>query len=165
MPGLLVGDSRGGHRCSFDDVCNVSIPKSTETYTPVPNGDLVRMVFGSIKGFYDLSDGDLKLSLALSSKDQQMFGAVTINPISSEAFKSALTVCFRNSYNKSLSVALAAGANSWICSNLQISGDIIELRKHTSNILNDIEGLIGTVVGNASESFFKSMHAAQKNTR
>lgn len=164
MAGLMIADTRGGRACTLEDVRAVPVPLATKTYQPVPNGDLVEIIKGVARETYGVGDDALELSLALSGKDQQMFGSLTINAdaVSNARFDSSLTICFRNAYNKSLSAALAAGAHSWICSNLLISGDIIELRKHTPNILRDLRALIERVVQGASGEFQKSMAFADR---
>ena len=166
MAGLMVGDNRGGRRCTLQEVCAVPLPEATRTYNPISNGALVQMLQDSMRGVYGVEEDGLELSLALSGKDQQMFGSLTINDdgghhgTSDARFNSSMTVVFRNSYNKSLSLALAGGAHSWICSNLQISGDIIELRKHTMNVWDDIRDLITRVVMGAHGDFQRSMGVA-----
>jgi hypothetical protein len=141
----------------------VPLPVATRSYNPVPNGQLVDLVQSVARSVYDVPDDALELSLALSGKDQQMFGALAINAdaVTDARFDSSMTIVFRNSYNKSLSLALAGGAHSWICSNLQISGEIIELRKHTTNIWDDLRALIERVVRGAKGDFQKSMVVAE----
>ena len=41
---------------------------------------------------------------------------------------------FRNSYDRSMSIGIAAGTRVFICDNLALSGEYISMRKHTSGL-------------------------------
>ena len=163
MAGLMISDNRGGRQCTLEDVCAVPVPVATDSYNPIPNGDLIQMLKEAVKRVYNVGEGDMNLSLALSGKDQQMFGSLTVGSkaLTSDRFKSSTTIVFRSSYNKSLSVTFAGGAHSWVCSNLQISGEIVELRRHTTDIWTDILALIERVVRGARGNFENSMATAK----
>ena len=49
---------------------------------------------------------------------------------------------FRNSYDKSMSVATVAGANVWICENGLVKGDMQFIRKHTGSVVKELNSII-----------------------
>ena len=159
---------------TFADIAAIPVPAAKGRYMPVSNADLSRMVIDSVKSSYSLADDDLDIRFGLSQKDQQMFGSIIVKEqaLLDRKFDSSLMFCFRNSYNKSLSIALLSGANCWICDNGQMVGDLIELRKHTLNVWNAVWlKSLGTLVSKVclchskKASFWKkSATQATKNT-
>ena len=65
----------------------------------------------------------------------------------------------RNSYDKSRSIALAAGAMVIICSNGMLLGDVTYMRKHTGEVLNDIQ----TMISNSIDSLVPTLYKAHKD--
>ena len=132
---MLIVDSVDGHLAGYADVCAVPTPQQTRSYQPVHNKDLidyVRVRVGEQFGSDIISE-----SYALSCKDQQMFGTMTVE---TENPEHNLTIGLRNSYNKSLSVGLCSGSEMMVCTNLCFSGSAMTvLRKHTVNVWRDIE--------------------------
>jgi hypothetical protein len=57
----------------------------------------------------------------------------------------ALSIAFRNSYDKSMSFGMAFGAQVFICENLALNGDIVVMKKHTKSIMDTLED---TVIAN-----------------
>ena len=54
----------------------------------------------------------------------------------------SLSIGVRNSYDQSLAVGVCMGAKVFVCDNLMFSGDIRVSRKHTGDVLEDIEKMI-----------------------
>tara|TARA_R110000824_G_scaffold22371_6_gene81989 strand:+ start:461 stop:1204 length:744 start_codon:yes stop_codon:yes gene_type:complete len=153
-------------RVSFEEIASVPVPEAKGRYMPVSNADLSRMLIDGVKSKYSLKDEDLDIGFGLSQKDQQLFGSIIVkeSALLDREFKSSMMFCFRNSYNKSLSIALLSGANCWICDNGQMVGDLIELRKHTLNVWNDLDTLVTRCVEGGQANFDKAMyHAKQLN--
>ena len=57
-----------------------------------------------------------------------------------------VSIGFRNSYNKSISAGFCAGSRVIVCSNLMFTGDIVRIRRHTRNILTDIDVIIKEII-------------------
>ena len=151
-----------GNIATMEQVAAIPLPKETRSYRPVPNLQLVEMFMDEIAKTYRVEKDSLSLSLGLGKNDQQMFGSITVDAIRNENFSSSLTTVFRNSYDKSLSIVGAGGANCWICDNLQVGGQIIEMRKHTTGIYDDLSNLIRKVVQGSIHTFNESMDFAAK---
>lgn len=131
---------------------------------PVANGDLSRMIIDCVKSTHSLENDDLDITFGLSQKDQQMFGQIVVKneALYDRNFDSGLMYAWRNSYNKSLSVAALGGASCFICDNGQMAGDVMELRKHTTNIWSELETIVIRCVEGGGANFQKAMNQAQQ---
>ena len=114
------------------------IPARTTTYSPVSHAEIIEAIrnnarvnnlniirdrmyangFGSrVVGFFDVEDGT---EFGNVHGLKMMFG-------------------YRNSYDKSMSVAFVAGGSVWICGNGLISGDLMSFkRKHTGTVAQEL---------------------------
>ena len=115
MQGLMAADNRGGHFASFNDICAVPVPQATESYAPVANGDLVRLIKDRIDTVLDM--GIRSEGYALSGKDQQMYGVIPLDT-GMDTKDTGMSIGFRNSYDRTLSVGIASGSQVFVCSNL-----------------------------------------------
>jgi len=139
----------GGKNASLNDLNSVPLPKETDTYKPVSHYDLalnLGEVAGGLLNGYALSDS--RFGLARDGK--QMFGIHTFRNGSDEM---GLSIGFRNSYDKSMSVGLAIGATVFVCDNLALTGDISLMRKHTLNVWDDLETMVVTTVYKSQHNF------------
>ena len=62
-----------------------------------------------------------------------------------------------NSYDKSSRLAYASGTQVFVCANGMISGDIKQLRKHTKNVFQDIDGMLDTIIREGEEAMRKNV--------
>ena len=156
----MINEKAGNKYCSYADVCDVPLPEATASYRPVANSDLIKLVEDEICTKYSfIRKSDLELTVGLAAKNMQMFGAIRVKSVFNDLYKSFLNICFRNSYNMTLSLAIAGGANCWVCDNQQIMGDIVVLRKHTPNCWDDLQKMVGNVVEAAMGDFQRCMEA------
>ncbi len=146
MTGIMIDSKKGGRFCTFEDVAAVPLPAKTRTYQPVANGDLIRLVQGTILDEFGCKPQELQSTFALSQNDNQMFGCFVVPAVVNQQYHSQLMYCFRNSYNMTMSIAFAGGAHCWGCDNGQMSGEVVKMRKHTTNVLEDLQELCATVV-------------------
>ena len=65
-----------------------------------------------------------------------MFGVHVFKGIHSEL---GLSIGFRNSYDKSMAIGIAIGAEVFVCDNLSLTGDITIMKKHTLNVWKGLE--------------------------
>ncbi len=115
----------------------VIMPEETPSYKPVSHLDLVDTIMSNANGCFDGSP--VSEDYTLTRKGNQMFGVLNYR-IGTNGTN--LSVGFRNSYDKSLPVGIVSGAHVIVCSNLMFKGDIISIRRHTTNIWRDIEEII-----------------------
>lgn len=128
---------------SIDDVKAVKVPQDTDTYTSVPHAELITKLE---EIFNDNGHAVVDSRYGLAKKGNQLFGVMSVGGSNNVDY--GYTIGFRNSYDKSLALGLVAGARVFVCSNLCFSGDIKQLRKHTSGLDLDreLEKLFKTVV-------------------
>ncbi len=131
------------------------LPVATNTYAPVSHQQIIDAIqsnaianrltivrdrtytnrYGTrVTGFFDVEDGT-KFGDVHGLK--MMFG-------------------YRNSYDKSMSVAFVAGAGVWICGNGCISGDMMAFkRKHTGTVASELNEKIQIGVDRMKSDFGK----------
>ena len=155
----LMMHTSSGNYCTLDEIKEVPLPNETRTYKPVSHYDLAVNLGDVSKGLlrgYELD----KTMYGLARDGNQMFGIHTYrNGISSEM---GLSVGFRNSYDKSMSVGIAIGASVFVCDNMAFTGNIAIMRKHTQNVWNDLEELIITTIYRSQNNFHKIVEDAQE---
>lgn len=139
----------GGDYCSLDDLRQIPLPAETQTYKPVSHYDLatnLAEVSGSMLVDYQMD----RSQYGLARDGSQMFGVHTYRN-GSESM--GLSIGFRNSYDKSMSVGIAIGASVFVCDNLALTGEITIARKHTSNVWQDLEELTITTIYRSQHNF------------
>ena len=153
MSGQLVLH-RGGWEATKADLAAVPVPEETESYVPVPYGRFVEEVELHVPRF-GLRVTDARYALA--HEGSQMFGVLTCRNGGDHA-DYALAIGLRNSYDRSLSVGLVAGARVFCCDNLSFSGEVGTNRKHTVNVFRDLPDLIYRMLSKVS-SMQSRIHA------
>ena len=137
---------RGGWSATKADLVAVPVPEATGSYHPVPYGRFVEEVELHIPRF------GLRVQsaeFALAREGRQMFGVLTcVNGKPTDGY--ALAIGVRNSYDRSLSVGLVAGARTLVCDNLAFSGEVTMQRKHTPNVFRDLPDLIYRMLSQVS---------------
>ncbi len=146
---LLV--HRGGHIVTRDDLALVPVPEATDSYIPVPHNHLTDTLStigrDILKGF-TLS----KEQYALAREGQQMFGVLAFR---SDHTELGLSIGFRNSYDKSMAIGIAIGAEVFVCDNLALTGDITIMRKHTVNVWSSLEDIAISTLYRSQRNFQK----------
>jgi hypothetical protein len=131
------------------------LPARTDTYSPVSHAEIIEAIQANartnnlniirdrtysntlgtrVTGFFDVEDGS---DFGSVHGLKMMFG-------------------YRNSYDKSMSVAFVAGASVWICGNGCISGDLMAFkRKHTGTVATELSEKIQVGVDRMKSDFGK----------
>ena len=122
-----------GEIVEFDRLDQIPLPEETKTYVPVPHKDFVQNVstFATDilgpKGFKQTT-----MQIITHKEGARLFGIMEFaNGLEDMRFM----VACRNSYDKSMKAAIAAGGRVICCSNLMINGEIVVMHKHTGNVL------------------------------
>ena len=131
------------------ELLSYELPEKTESYTPVSHFELYNNILRIGKETLGLDP--IVSQFELARKGQQMFGTLSYAVPGYE--KERMTIGYRNSYDKSLSVGLCAGAQVIVCSNLMFVGDIVTHRKHTTHIFDELDDKIYEVYNNARKNF------------
>ena len=153
----LLMHTSGGDYCTLDDLRNIPMPEETSTYKPVSHYDLatnLAEVSGTLLRDYKLE----RSQYGLARDGNQLFGVHTYRN-GSDAM--GLSIGFRNSYDKSMSVGIAIGASVFVCDNLALTGEIAIARKHTSNVWQDLEELTITTIYRSQHNFHRIVEDSQ----
>ena len=127
----------GGEAASMEDLAAIPLPKETHSYKPVSHQALATMLGAMASDL--LPEFELvNTQFGLARDGAQMFGVHTLKNGHSSM---GLSIGFRNSYNKSLSVGIAVGGQVFVCDNLMLTGEVTVLKKHTLNVVSSIEAL------------------------
>lgn len=135
----------GGEQVTREMVEAVPVPQATSTWRPVPYKHALDFLHHTIEDKLKLPV--VSEAYGLNKAGDQMFGLITLQTDSSE---SGLSIGMRQSYNKSLSLGLAVGAQVFVCDNLCFSGSAFRvLRKNTTNVWRDFRSLVQAQVAMA----------------
>ncbi len=139
----------GAESATINDLAAIPLPKETRTYKPIGHDALANMLSSMATNL--LPEFTLEKSqFGLARDGQKMFGVHTFKNGNSDL---GLSIGFRNSYDRSLSVGIAVGASVFVCDNLVLTGDLTVLRKHTSNVHADIDGLALSAIYRSRSAF------------
>lgn len=139
----------GAESATMDQLASIPLPKETRTYKPVAHVALANMLSSMASNL--LPEFRLvNTQFGLARDGQKMFGVHTFQNGDSAL---GLSIGFRNSYDRSLSVGIAVGAQVFVCDNLMLTGDLTVLRKHTSNVMTDIDGLALSAIYKSRSAF------------
>jgi hypothetical protein len=142
---------RGGQECTLDDLRSIPVPPRTNSYVPISHYDFSMKIASIAQDL--LPEYKLERSkFGTAHSDQQLFG---IHTFRTQSDSLGLSLGFRSSLDKSLSAGLVAGASVLVCDNLCLSSEsqVMRLRKHTTNILEDLEMIIVKCILRARSTF------------
>lgn len=140
MEGLML--HCGSEQVTRQMVEAVPVPAPTHSWRPVPYGDAIAYLHHQV-------DSQLGLEVeseayGLNKKGDQMFGLITLK---TDREDNGLSIGIRQSYNKSLSLGVAVGAQVFVCDNLCFSGSAFKVvRKNTVNVWADFRALVASQV-------------------
>ena len=140
---------RGGRIVTKDDLALVQVPEATDSYMPVPHNnpsDTLSTIGRDILRGFTLSNEQY----ALAREGQQMFGVLSFRNDHTEL---GLSIGFRNSYDKSMAIGIAIGAQVFVCDNLALTGDITIMRKHTANVWSSLEDIAISTLYRSQQNF------------
>ena len=131
------------------DVRMVPVPDTTRTYTPMPHGDLIDLLEVQVKHHlpqYQVADKQF----GLAREGQQLFGLMSLEPVhereehlSLREDRLDISIGFRNSYDKSMSIGVVGGAKVFICDNMMMHADAVQIMKrHTKNVLKEFDYML-----------------------
>ena len=153
----LLMHTADGKYATLEGLREIPIPQETSTYKPVSHYDLatnLAEVSATLLRDYELD----RSQYGLARDGNQLFGVHTYRNGSDSM---GLSIGFRNSYDKSMSVGIAIGASVFVCDNLALTGEIAIARKHTSNVWQDLEELTITTIYRSQNNFTRIVEDAQ----
>ena len=148
---------RGGQLVSRRELDLIPVPEATDSYVPVSHyhlADKLLNISTDILRDYVL----VGENYALARQGSQLFALLQFQK---EEGEMGLSVAFRNSYDRSMSLGIAIGASVFVCDNLALYGDIVAMRKHTKNVWNELEDLSISTLYKAGKRFEEIQADAQ----
>mgnify|MGYP000483547185 CR=1 FL=1 len=140
---------RGGQLVQKADLDLVQLPPQTDSYIPVSHFHLADKLLTISRDM--LTDYALVgENYALARQGNQLFALLNFKRDHGEI---GLSVAFRNSYDRSMSIGLAIGGNVFICDNLALSGEVAVMKKHTKNVLTALEDLAISTLYRANHNY------------
>lgn len=109
--------------------------EGTATWKPVHHRELITSLNASVNNAGMVVE---KRQYSLSNDGGRMFGLWQLGAVNTDM---AYMVGIRNSTNRTLSIGLACGTNVFVCDNLAFSGELVQFRRHTKNVINDLQAL------------------------
>ena len=120
----------------------VPVPTPTHSWRPVPYADAISFLYDQIRSNLGLEIESERYGL--NKAGDQMFALATLK---TEREDNGLSIGLRQSYNKSLALGVAVGANVFVCDNLCFSGDAFKVvRRNTLNVWADFRALVAVQV-------------------
>lgn len=125
-------------------VMGIGTPPNTETWYPIPHGELLSRTLALAE------TSGMKLrneNHTVSSDGLRYFGVLDIVNEGPAAQEYGLAIGIRNSHDKRFPAGLCVGSRVMVCSNLAFSGEITLARRHTKNIMADLDWILSEAVG------------------
>ena len=131
------------------EVLTAEVPKTTKSYSPVAHDNIINDVAEELD---KRNLGLQSVSFNSGRKGQQLIGKFTLEGDHKDDDSLNQQISFRNSYDKSMSLAFVSGDRTWICKNGMISGDMKFVRKHTGTIASEISQRITETVDSIEQT-------------
>jgi hypothetical protein len=148
----------GGNRSLVDFEQVVGIPTPSVEYRKKENANGERAVsyqpiahhevVNRTKRFLDENGFTIQDEVhSLARANQHYFGLFAVDHPNREASDRGCVVGIRNSHDKTFPAGLCAGDAPFVCDNLIFTNTIKLARRHTRNILNDLDATINRAIG------------------
>ena len=128
----------GASAVSLEELEATPTPEPTSTWQPIPHTQMLNEIKYMLP-FYNMQI--VEEAHGLTHDGLRHFGLLQVqNGCNSPDYSWVLGV--RNSHDKAFAAGIVAGAQVFVCDNLSFTGEIKIARKHTANILKDMNYLV-----------------------
>lgn len=141
----------GAHRVPREELPQVTLPRRTATWQPIPHHDLLTLVESTLPRY---GMQVVEQAHAITHDGMRYFGLLQIANGSNHPDYSWV-LGLRNSHDKRLPAGLVLGSQVMVCDNLSFHGEIQIARKHTTGILRDLPGLVHDAVSKLSHNWHR----------
>lgn len=147
MNGLMT--HAGADVVTREQVFAIAPPAHTQSWKPVAYRDAILTLHDGIEQILGLPV--VAEQYALNKAGTQMFHVARVDTGNDEA---GLSIGMRQSYDKSLALGIAAGAQVFVCDNLCFSGSAFKvMRKNTTNVWDDFKALVKAQIRTSLDAF------------
>lgn len=140
-----------------DFIYNVPVPLKTDSYSPVSHKNIIEATYEQLDKHNLIIKNEF---FNTDNSGNKLIGGMDITHPDADYL--GMRLAFRNSYDKSMSIAFAAGAVAWICSNGMISGEIQYVRKHTGSVVEELNLKIVNSINQLDDHFQKMIKHSEQ---
>jgi|TARA_R110002051_G_scaffold44769_1_gene90623 hypothetical protein len=129
----------------------VPTPNPTDTHTPIPHALLADRARNAISqaGFVIAEEEH-----AIARGGQRYFGGFSLTGDDLQGDDRKLVLGLRNAHDKSFAASVCIGNQMMVCDNLCFSSDVKLARRHTVNILRDLNTVLSSAVSRVTSHWF-----------
>jgi len=152
MASTLSLHTKGTHKITRDELDLIPTPPVTASYQPVSHYHLANKLVtigNDILTDYTM----IGENYGIAREGQRLFAVLNFQR--QDNSEMAMSIGFRNSYDKSMSIGIAIGASVFVCDNLALEGQVAVMKKHTKNVWTAIEDLAITTLYKSGKNFDK----------
>ena len=146
------------NKVTIDDLAEIKLPEETNSYVPVSHVDFINNTKDIANRILDKHSLHSE-QFGIARDGKQMFGTLTYKEDFHDGDQElGLSIGLRNSYDKSMSLGLCSGASVFVCENLMMTGEVVAMRMHTGNIIDELKGMIFNALLKCEDKF-STIHA------
>lgn len=123
------------------ELFDVQVPEATESYSPVSHKQIIEQIKMNVE------DNGLVIADTLYQTNHSGEELIGYFDLTNDNEMFNYRFAFRNSYNKTMSIAFVAGVAVMICSNGMVLGEMEYIRKHTGGVADEINERIKATTG------------------
>ena len=133
-----------------DQIRAVRTPPKTDSHTPIPHSLLVDKTRNALdRAGFTITEEEH----ALARGGQRYFGGFALTGDDIKGDDRRLVFGLRNSSDKSTAASACMGNSMLVCDNMCFSSDVKLARRHTVNILRDLDGMLAKAIGRIVSSW------------
>lgn len=130
-----------------DFLVSIPVPEQTSTYIPIAHYTIISELCSKLQ---QNNIDVVNKQYTANESGTQMFGRFDLNKGNGEV---GMSIYFRNSYDKILSLAMSSGAGSYICSNGMVKGELMMIKKHQGTIAEELSSIIDQTIQLAETNY------------
>ena len=129
---------------TFEEVQAVETPQATETWRPIGHNFLIDKVKNRLDatGFQVVNEAH-----NLARNGQRYFGLFQVSHTDRDNNERGTILGLLNAHDKCFPAGLCACDAPFVCDNLIFHNEVVLARRHTKNILNDLDQVISRTLG------------------
>ena len=136
---LILARNKG----SPEELLQVPTPEPTDTHTPIPHALLAERTRTALDhAGFEITEEEH----ALARGGLRYFGGFSLKGESIDGNDRKLVLGLRNAHDKSFAASVCIGNQMMVCENLCFSSDVKLSRRHTVNIMRDLNTVLSSAV-------------------